>query len=228
MISGPARAGLSGVVRIHRGCMLYTGSRLCRPTAPMLSSFATSPPQGVLRMHLRRTAIGVAALTGLAAALSGGGTALAAGGSAAPAPARRLCQRAERSVRHRHGRAGGLRGGGGGGRQGHAHRQARRQARPRLQGAPAWPAWPSRAARVLGPRRRRRRLHRRRRGRVPAEPVLRTNLRTGKTTVIANLLAYELAHNPDGQVQCLWQSRRPGRAVEPVRHDVLPARPARR
>ena len=31
--------------------------------------------------------------------------------------------------------------------------------------------------------------------------VLRTNLKTGKTTVIANLLAYELKHNPDGQVQ---------------------------
>jgi hypothetical protein len=31
--------------------------------------------------------------------------------------------------------------------------------------------------------------------------VLRTNLRTGKTKVIANLLTYELKHNPDGQVQ---------------------------
>jgi hypothetical protein len=31
--------------------------------------------------------------------------------------------------------------------------------------------------------------------------VLRTNLRTGKTKVIANLLRYELRHNPDGQVQ---------------------------
>jgi hypothetical protein len=31
--------------------------------------------------------------------------------------------------------------------------------------------------------------------------VLRTNLRTGRTVRIANLLAYELKHNPDGQVQ---------------------------
>lgn len=31
--------------------------------------------------------------------------------------------------------------------------------------------------------------------------VLRTNLRTGRTTVIANLLTYEKLHNPDGQLQ---------------------------
>ena len=38
-------------------------------------------------------------------------------------------------------------------------------------------------------------------GKYKPSSVLRTNLRTGQTTVIANLLTYELAHNPDGQKQ---------------------------
>jgi hypothetical protein len=38
-------------------------------------------------------------------------------------------------------------------------------------------------------------------GKYKPSSVLRTNLRTGRTTVIANLLTYELRHNPDGQVQ---------------------------
>ena len=38
-------------------------------------------------------------------------------------------------------------------------------------------------------------------GRFGPSRVLRTNLRTGHTRVIANLLAYELKHNPDRQVQ---------------------------
>ncbi|MBV9831438.1 MAG: ScyD/ScyE family protein [Marmoricola sp.] len=38
-------------------------------------------------------------------------------------------------------------------------------------------------------------------GKYKPSSVLRTNLRTGKTAVIANLLSYELAHNPDHQKQ---------------------------
>jgi hypothetical protein len=38
-------------------------------------------------------------------------------------------------------------------------------------------------------------------GRFAETSVLRTNLRTGRTVTIANLLAYELKHNPDGQAQ---------------------------
>jgi hypothetical protein len=38
-------------------------------------------------------------------------------------------------------------------------------------------------------------------GKYGVAKVLRTNLHTGRTTVISNLLAYELKHNPDGQVQ---------------------------
>ncbi len=38
-------------------------------------------------------------------------------------------------------------------------------------------------------------------GAYPPSSVLRTNLRTGRTKVIADLLKYELKHNPDGQVQ---------------------------
>jgi hypothetical protein len=38
-------------------------------------------------------------------------------------------------------------------------------------------------------------------GAYPATSVLRTNVRTGRTTVIANLMRYELRNNPDGQVQ---------------------------
>ena len=38
-------------------------------------------------------------------------------------------------------------------------------------------------------------------GRFGSSRVLRTDLKTGRTTVIANLLRYELRHNPDGQKQ---------------------------
>lgn len=38
-------------------------------------------------------------------------------------------------------------------------------------------------------------------GKYKPSSVLRTNLRTGRTVAIANLQTYELRHNPDGQVQ---------------------------
>ena len=57
--------------------------------------------------------------------------------------------------------------------------------------------------------------------------VLRTTYQGARTKVIADLLKYELAHNPDGQVQFVdGQAGR--RAVQPVQHDDEPVGPAGR
>jgi hypothetical protein len=150
-------------------------------------------------MHLRRTAIGVAALTGLAATLSGGGTALAASGSgssarvgvyvsglAAPFGLDTLGKRNFIVAEAFGGKVTliGQRGG-------------KRTLVSNAPGVAGVAARDGRVYSVLGgpdgsPRPP---------GAYQPSRVLRTNPHTGRTTVIANLLAYELRHNPDGQVQ---------------------------
>jgi hypothetical protein len=153
-------------------------------------------------MHLRRTAIGVAALTGLAAALSGGSTALAAGGSGGSGA---------RLGTYASGLNGPIgidtRGKGfvvaesGGGRVTIIGKRGGKSAlvsgvtgisgvtsRGRfvysVLGVPGGDGGPTPAP-----------------GKYPFGTVIRTKASTGKTTVIANLLAYELRHNPDRQKQ---------------------------
>jgi hypothetical protein len=152
-------------------------------------------------MHLRRTAIGVAAITGMAAALSGGGTALAvassgssgarvgtvASGLNGPIGLGKLGRKsfvvAEQGASRvlligKHGgkkvivsQAGGVSGVVGRGRKVFS-----------VIGGPDENGNPPQ-------------------GKYAATSVLRTNLRTGRTVPIANLQTYELQHNPDGQKQ---------------------------
>ncbi len=153
-------------------------------------------------MHLRRTAIGVAALTGLAAALSGANVADAAGGGGSSA---RLGVYASGLngplgidklgkgfvvAEQGNGQVTviGKRGGksplvkGAIGISGVAARKGKVYSVLGVPGGPEeGPPPPA--------------------GKYPYSSVLRTKVSTGRTTVLANLLSYELRHNPDGQKQ---------------------------
>ena len=151
-------------------------------------------------MYLRRTAIGVAALTGLAAALSGGTTATAAGGSGGSS--------ARVGVY-----ATGLNGPFGldtVGRKSFVVAESTAGKVTLIGKRGGKRTLVSKAPGVAGVAHRGRNVYSvlggpdgspRPAGAYQPSRVLRTNLHTGRTTVIANLLAYELAHNPDGQVQ---------------------------
>jgi hypothetical protein len=151
-------------------------------------------------MHLRRTAIGVAALTGFAAALSGGSTALAAGGSGGSGA---------RLGTYASGLNGPIgidtRGKGfvvaesGGGRVTIIGKRGGKSVLvPNAGGASGVTSSGRKVYTVIGgpdengkpPV-----------GKYAATSVLRTNARTGRTVTIANLQKYELAHNPDRQKQ---------------------------
>ncbi len=153
-------------------------------------------------MHLRRTAIGVAALTGVAAALSGGSTALAAGssgGSSArlgvyasgldgPFGLAKLGRKSFVVAEAQSGKVTvvGKRGG-----KVTIVRNAAGVSGVAVKGSKVFsvlggpnPDGPPAPAGAYAP-----------------SSVLRTNLKTGRTVPIANLQTYELNHNPDGQVQ---------------------------
>jgi hypothetical protein len=150
-------------------------------------------------MHLRRTAIGVAALTGLAAALSGGSTALAAGGSgssgarlgvyAAGLTAPLGIDKRGKGFVVAENMSGVVLIGKQGGK---------RFLVPDAAGASGVTSRGGKVYTVIGGPDEN--------GKPPAgkyaeTSVLRTNVRTGRTVAIANLEKYELAHNPDHQKQ---------------------------
>ncbi len=150
---------------------------------------------------MRRTVIGVVALTAAATALSGVGMATAAEtGSGERCPARREGLGARHPVRSGEAGQAQLRGRRERCRQGHQIGPKGGQSTV-VSGAPGVSGVASRGRFVFsvigGPNEQ---------GAPPAgtykpTQVLRTNMRNGRTKVLANLERYELNHNPDGQKQ---------------------------